>query len=165
MTPAANVPVASFQSTKSEGVAIPTRRNPLAGAWRVVVEDFVIETEVGMHAHEHGSAQKIGIDASLSYSGVPSENARGLIDYDVWCTGVTAYLGTKSHTRLLEMLAVEIAVMSFDRWPALDSVLLLLYKPDICANARRVGVELRWTRIDYAYWKARNLPMLSQPIA
>jgi 7,8-dihydroneopterin aldolase/epimerase/oxygenase len=62
---------------------------------------------------------------------------------------VTAFLAEKSHTRLLETLAVELAELSFREWPALDALTLALHKPKIREGTRRIGVELDWTRADY----------------
>lgn len=134
------------------------------GGWRIVVDELLVGTHVGLHPHEHGAPQPVVIDASLHYRGVPSEasaqrhsdDPAELIDYDGWCTVVQDFLATKPHTRLLEMLAVEIAALSFERWPALDALTIFLYKPKIRANTRRLGVELDWLRADYMAWRARQ---------
>ena len=77
-----------------------------------------------MH-REYLAPQPVAIDASLHYRCVPAEdNAHELIDYEAWCAGVSDYLESKPHTRLLETLAVEIAAMSFTQWPALDALTL-----------------------------------------
>ena len=131
----------------------------LAGGrgWRIVVDELVVSTRIGIHAHEHLAPQPVAIDASLHYRGVPTEENTGeLIDYECWCERVTSYLEGKTHTRLLENLAVEIAALSFFEWPALDAVNLLLYKPKIREGTRRVGVELDWRRADFDAWRARS---------
>jgi dihydroneopterin aldolase len=122
---------------------------------RIVVDELVVPTRIGLYAREHLAPQPVAIDASLHYRGVPAEeNAHELIDYEAWCAGVSAYLESKPHTRLLETLAVEIAALSFTEWPALDALTLLLYKPKIREGTRRVGVELDWHRADFDAWRA-----------
>src|SRR5260370_30648832 len=104
--------------------------SPGGRGWRIVVGEFVVPTGMGLYAQEHLTPQRVVIDASLHYRGVPAEeNAHELIDYEAWCAGVSGYLESKPHTRLLETLAVEIAVLSFTEWPAPDAPPLLLYKP------------------------------------
>ncbi|QIE27441.1 Dihydroneopterin aldolase (plasmid) [Caballeronia sp. SBC1] len=129
--------------------------SPGGRGWRIVVDELVVLTRIGLHAQEHLAPQPVAIDASLHYRGVPAEeNAHELIDYEAWCAGVSDYLESKPHTRLLETLAVEIAELSFTRWPALDALTLLLYKPKIREGTRRVGVELDWHRADFDGWRA-----------
>jgi dihydroneopterin aldolase len=129
--------------------------SPCGRGWRIVVDELVVPTRIGLYAQEHLAPQPVAIDASLHYRGVPAEgNAHELIDYEAWCGRVSDYLESKPHTRLLETLAVEIAAMSFTQWPALDALTLLLYKPKIREGTRRVGVELDWHRADYDAWRA-----------
>jgi dihydroneopterin aldolase len=121
--------------------------SPGGRGWRIVVDELVVPTRIGLHAHEHLAAQPVAIDASLLYRGVPGEAAaHELVDYEAWCARVSGFLEQKPHTRLLEMLAVEIAALSFDEWPALDAV--------IREGTRRVGIELDWRRADYDAWRA-----------
>jgi dihydroneopterin aldolase len=129
--------------------------SPGGRGWRIVVDELVVSTRIGLHAQEHLAPQAVAIDASLHYRGVPAEeDAQELIDYEAWCEGVSGYLESKPHTRLLETLAVEIATLSFTQWPALDALTLLLYKPKIREGTRRVGVELDWHRADFDAWRA-----------
>jgi len=129
--------------------------SPGGRGWRIVVDELVVPTRIGLYAQEHLAPQPVAIDASLHYRGVPAEqNAHELIDYEAWCEGVSGYLESKPHTRLLETLAVEIAALSFTQLPALDALTLLLYKPKIREGTRRVGVELDWHRADFDAWRA-----------
>ncbi|MEP9326847.1 dihydroneopterin aldolase [Paraburkholderia phymatum] len=124
---------------------------PVRGkGWRVFVDELVVSTRIGIHAHEHLAPQPVVIDASLAYRCEPSEEGtHAMIDYERYCNRVSEFLSTKTHTRMLETLAVEIAQLSFDEWPALDALTLSLYKPKIREGTRRIGVELDWTRADY----------------
>lgn len=119
--------------------------------WRVFIDELVVPTRIGIHPHEHVAPQPIVIDASLTYRCVPSETG-GWIDYERYCERIAAFLATKPHTRLLEMLAVEMAMLSFREWPALDALTLALHKPKIRPGTKRIGVELEWTRADYDAW-------------
>ena len=65
---------------------------------------------------------------------------------------LAAFLSHKPHTRLLETLVADIAVLSFREWPALESLTLSVYKPKIRPGTKRVGVSLDWTRGDYLRW-------------
>ncbi|QSN63326.1 MULTISPECIES: dihydroneopterin aldolase [unclassified Caballeronia] len=122
--------------------------------WRVIVDELVVMTRVGLYEHEHRAPQAISIDASLRYRGMPREDE--LIDYEAWCNRVTVYLQEKTHTRLLETLAVEIAALSFDAWPALDALTLALHKPKIREGTRRLALELDWRRADYDAWRVQQ---------
>ncbi len=119
--------------------------------WRVFIDALTVMTRIGIHAHEHVAPQPVVIDASLAYRGEPSERADGvgLIDYERYCERVTAFLRDKPHTRTLETLAIEIAMLSMREFPALDAMTLALHKPKIREGTRRVGVELDWTRADF----------------
>ncbi|KXU95140.1 dihydroneopterin aldolase [Caballeronia megalochromosomata] len=121
--------------------------------WRVIVDELIVKTRVGLYEHEHEGPQPVCIDASLRYRGMPHESDDGLIDYEAWCNRVSAFLETKAHTRLLETLAVEIAALSFEEWPALDALTLVLHKPKIREGTRRLGLELDWRRADFDAWR------------
>jgi dihydroneopterin aldolase len=128
----------------------------LGRGWRVFIDELVVTTRIGLHAHEYVAPQPVVIDASLLYRGEPSEEgAHAMIDYERYCGRVSAFLADKPHTRMLETLAVEVAELSFREWPALDALTLALYKPKIREGTRRIGVELDWTRADYDALRAR----------
>jgi 7,8-dihydroneopterin aldolase/epimerase/oxygenase len=132
---------------------------PLAAGgqgWRIVVDELMVMTRVGLYEHEHEGPQPVCIDASLRYRGMPCESNDGLIDYEAWCNRVSAFLETKPHTRLLETLAVEIAALSFDAWPALDALTLTLHKPKIREGTKRLALELDWRRADYDAWLVQH---------
>ncbi|MDR5776137.1 MULTISPECIES: dihydroneopterin aldolase [unclassified Caballeronia] len=128
--------------------------------WRVVVDELMVTTRVGLYEHEHRAPQPVAIDASLRYRSTPHESTDGLIDYEAWCDRVSAFLETKPHTRLLETLAMEIAAFSFDEWPALDGLTLALHKPKIREGTRRLALELDWRRADFDAWRAQNAAAL-----
>jgi dihydroneopterin aldolase len=56
--------------------------------------------------------QPVVIDARLGYRCEPSEEGEW-IDYDGYCARVASFLSHKPHTRLLETLVADLAVMSF----------------------------------------------------
>ena len=105
----------------------------------------------------HVAPQPVVLDASLTYRCEPSEEGtHAMIDYERYCNRVSEFLTTKPHTRMLETLAVEIAQLSFDEWPALDALTVALYKPKIREGTRRIGVELDWTRADHDARRANS---------
>ncbi|KGR95691.1 MULTISPECIES: dihydroneopterin aldolase [Burkholderia] len=123
--------------------------------WSVFVDALKVPARIGIHPHEHAAPQPVVLDARLAYRREPSEaSGDGWIDYDAYCARIASFLAHKPHTRLLETLALEIAVLSFDEWPALDALTLALHKPKIRPGTKRVGVELDWTRADHAAWRA-----------
>lgn len=125
--------------------------------WRVFVDGMVVDTRIGVHAHEHGAAQPLVLDASLVYRATPDERVgHSLIDYECYCERVTKFLATKPHTRLLETLALELAVLSFSEFAAIEALTLALHKPKIRAGTGRIGVEFDWTRQDFLRWLARR---------
>lgn len=131
-------------------VAIDTPRLRGRG-WSVFVDELMVPARIGIHAHEHDEPQPIVIDARLGYRCEPSE-AGEWIDYDGYCARIAAFLAHKSHTRLLETLVADIAVLSFSEWPALETLTLSAHKPKIRPGTKRVGVALDWTRSDYLQW-------------
>ncbi|MDW9247168.1 dihydroneopterin aldolase [Burkholderia cepacia] len=123
--------------------------------WSVFVDELKVPARIGIHAHEHEAPQPIVIDARLGYRCEPSEQGEW-IDYDGYCARLAAFLSHKPHTRLLETLVADIAVLSFREWPALESLTLSVYKPKIRPGTKRVGVSLDWTRGDYLRWTGRR---------
>ncbi|WP_323120173.1 dihydroneopterin aldolase [Burkholderia alba] len=137
-------PFASLEAARARG-----------RGWSVFVDELVVPVRVGIHPHEHEAPQPVVIDARLVYRCEPSEQGgASWIDYDGYCARIAAFLAHKPHTRLLETLALDLAVLSFDEWPALDALTLSLHKPKIRPGTKRVGVELDWTRADRAAWRA-----------
>lgn len=125
------------------------------GGWSVFIDALQMPARVGIHAHEHAGPQPVVLDARLGYRCVPAEQGEaGWIDYDAYCARIAAFVAHKPHTRLLETLVFDIAVLSFDEWPALDALTLALHKPKIRPGTRRVGVTFDWTRADHARWRA-----------
>ena len=125
--------------------------------WSVFVDGLEALTRVGIHAHEQAAPQPVVIDARLVYRTTPAETGEHQwIDYEQYCERLTQFLETKPHTRLLETLAVELAVLSFEQWGALDTVTLVLHKPKIRPGTQRIGIELEWGRGDYEAYSARQ---------
>ncbi|WP_179401341.1 dihydroneopterin aldolase [Burkholderia guangdongensis] len=119
--------------------------------WSVFVDGLTVAVRIGIHPHEHDGPQPVVIDARLGYRCEPSE-AGEWIDYDGYCARIAAFLASKPHTRLLETLVADIAVLSFREWPALETLELAVHKPKIRPGTKRVGVALDWTRADYSRW-------------
>jgi dihydroneopterin aldolase len=119
--------------------------SPVAERWRITIRDLRMTARVGLHAHEMEAPQSIAVDATLSYSdGPPSEDT--FIDYDRYCTRLAALLEGRSHTRLLETLAADIARWSFKEYAALESISLRIHKPRIRQDVDRLGIEFDCTR-------------------
>jgi 7,8-dihydroneopterin aldolase/epimerase/oxygenase len=124
---------------------------PRGRGWSVFVEGLSVPARIGIYPHEHGQPQPLVINAQLGYRSMPKE-AGDWIDYEGYCGCIAEFLANKPHTRLLETLVADIAVLSFREWPALDSLAIEVHKPKIRPGTRRVGVSLEWTRADYFQW-------------
>jgi len=116
--------------------------------WSVFVDALTAPARIGIYPHEHDAPQPIVIDARLGYASEPREES-DWIDYERYCSRITAFLAGKAHTRLLETLVAEMAELSFREWPALGTLSLAVHKPKIRPGTQRVGVALEWTRADY----------------
>jgi dihydroneopterin aldolase len=131
---------------KNENIASGVR-------WQIFVEGLSAMTSVGLHPHEHEKPQAVELDIELSYktggNGAGDVDAAAVIDYDHYCSVVTAFLQAKPHTRLLETLASEVASLSFRQFPMLDEIRVAIHKPKIRPNTARLGVASSWTRWSY----------------
>lgn len=120
--------------------------------WQIFVEGLSVVTRIGLHPHEHEKPQAVELDIELSYrtgGGNQMDAADAVIDYDHYCTVVSTYLHTKPHTRLLETLASEVAILSFCEFQMLEEIRVAIHKPKIRHNTGRLGVASSWTRWSY----------------
>jgi 7,8-dihydroneopterin aldolase/epimerase/oxygenase len=124
--------------------------DPCGAVCRVAIVGLTVPVRVGVHDHEHVAPQPIVIDARLGYALAPM-SGDPYIDYDEYCTRLTTFLAQKAHTRLLETLAADIALWSFDTLQMLDTFEVSLHKPKIRDNAERLCVEFEWTRAAYRH--------------
>lgn len=62
--------------------------SPGGRGWRIVVDELVVDTRVGLYEHEYRAPQPVAVDASLIYRGVPDEACSHLLDYEAWCERV-----------------------------------------------------------------------------
>ncbi|CAN0628361.1 7,8-dihydroneopterin aldolase/epimerase/oxygenase [Burkholderia multivorans] len=141
----------SFGGAAGEPVGVLDAPRLRGRGWSVFVDALSVPARIGIHPHEHEAPQPIVIDARLGYRCAPDE-ANAWIDYDGYCARIAAFLARKPHTRLLETLVADIAVLSFREWPALETLTLAAHKPKIRPGTKRVGVALDWTRGDYLAW-------------
>lgn len=120
--------------------------------WDVVIDSLQAQTRVGIHGHER-VPQPVVIDAVLHCraEALP-DHIDACLDYDAFCRTLCAYLDSQAHTDLVERLAADLLSQAFDRFAVLDSAELTLFKPHAVPAAVRVGVRLRWTRLDYLRW-------------
>lgn len=124
---------------------------------RIAIVGLTVPVRVGVYGHEHVAPQPVVIDARLGYAFAPA-CADSYIDYDGYCTRLAAWLAQKPHTSLLETLAADIALWSFDTIDVLDAFSISLHKPKIRDNAQRLCVEFEWTRAAYLHAAAARAP-------
>jgi 7,8-dihydroneopterin aldolase/epimerase/oxygenase len=117
---------------------------------RVFVDEMTVQTLVGIHAHEKLAPQPVVFSLELLYGCHPRESSPdAFIDYESLCNRLCEFLAEKEHTNLLETLSMEMASVALDEFPAIEALTLVMYKPRIRKDSKRVGVEFRLTRADY----------------
>ncbi|CAB3804487.1 dihydroneopterin aldolase [Paraburkholderia caffeinilytica] len=116
---------------------------------RVFIDEMTVQTFVGIHAHEHLEPQPVAVSLELLYGCSPAEDGdRPFVDYERLCECLSQFLADKAHTRLLETLAIQIADIVFEEFPAIEELVVSLHKPKVREHSKRSGVELYWSRLD-----------------
>ncbi len=124
------------------------------GRRHVFLRDLVLPARIGVHAHEHGAAQRIRINIDLavaddgarplSPSPVGRDELSRVVDYERLANGVRGIVGS-GHVRLVETLAERIAesCLADDR---VRSVRVRVEKLDVFPDAVSAGVEIERRR-------------------
>ena len=136
-----------------EHIASATR-----GLRHVFLRDMVLLARIGVHAHEHGTSQRVRINVDLgvdddgaravSRAGVGRDELSRVVDYERIAAAVHGIVA-KGHVRLVETLAERIAEACLE-----DARVVLarirVEKLDILPDAASAGVEIERRQADFS---------------
>jgi dihydroneopterin aldolase len=115
----------------------------------VLIKNFVLPCHIGVHAHEHGRAQRVRISLDLAVLDTDpiGDDLRNVVCYDEIISAVRR-LATLGHVRLIETLAERIAALCLND-PRIRTVRVEVEKLDVYEDVEAVGVSiLRYNRED-----------------
>jgi dihydroneopterin aldolase len=113
------------------------------GTRHLLVRDLVLAARIGVHAHEHGAAQRVrlNLDLEVAGSGAPPADALAqVVDYEALIERVRRLVASR-HVNLVETLAEQVAALCLDD-PRVRSVRVRVEKLDVIPDAAAVGVEI-----------------------
>lgn len=110
---------------------------------KVMLEDLVLEVDIGFHDFEIGAPQRLlaSVSVTLDLAHWPATDTREASwNYDVIRSGIIGLIGDRRFN-LQETLAEEIFALIAAK-PGVLALTVWLKKPDVYADARAVGVML-----------------------
>lgn len=113
------------------------------GGHKVFLHNLVVETAIGVHAHEHGRTQRVAvnIDVFLRPRAAPHGDDLGnVFDYDQLRNGVEA-LAARPHVNLQETLVDDIMALCLG-FEEVDGARVATEKLDVYPNCAGVGYEM-----------------------
>ena len=120
---------------------VPDRLKPRTA--KILLDSLEVQADIGFHEFEIGSPQRLLVTVEIWLDHVPpadSDDPADAWDYDLLREQIEA-LAAERRYNLQESLAHRI----YDRVAAMrgvDSLRVVLAKPDVYPNARGVGVEI-----------------------
>lgn len=116
------------------------------GRDRILINDLVVDTRIGVHAHEYDAPQRVRINVALDVTTNPaplSDDLSHVISYEGIIGSIKA-LVVDGHINLVETLAERIAQICL-KSPLALRARVRVEKLDIEPDAAGVGVEIeRW---------------------
>lgn len=109
----------------------------------VFVRDLVLESSIGVYAHEREAKQRVRVNVDLAvreHSGPLGDDLANVVSYEDVTKGVEQIVA-RGHINLVETMAEEIARMCLED-PRVRSVRVRVEKLDVFPNAESVGVEI-----------------------
>ena len=117
---------------------------------RMFIRDIVLAASIGVHAHEHGTHQRVRINVELavlddgaqnvSRPAVGADDLARVVDYEAIFNRICA-ITQAGHVQLVETLAERLAETCLID-PRVRRVLVRVEKLDVFADAAAVGVEI-----------------------
>jgi dihydroneopterin aldolase len=117
---------------------------------RMFIRDLVLDAAIGVHAHEHGSRQRVRINldlavadeggSKLSRAAVGRDELGRVVDYEAIVNRVRAIVAA-GHVQLVETLAERLAESCLSDQRVL-SARARVEKLDVFADAASAGVEV-----------------------
>lgn len=117
--------------------------NAREGVRHVFVRDLVVDSSIGVYAHEREATQRVRVNVDLAvreHTAPLGDDLANVVSYEDVTKGVEAIIA-RGHINLVETLADEIAAMCLED-PRVRSVRVRVEKLDVFANAESVGVEI-----------------------
>jgi 7,8-dihydroneopterin aldolase/epimerase/oxygenase len=114
-----------------------------AGLRRVLIKNFVMPCQIGVHAHEHGRTQRVRMSLDLSVresSRDLEDDLRNVVCYDEIISAVRR-LATAGHVRLIETLAERIAELCLND-PRIREARVEVEKLDVYDDVEAVGIVI-----------------------
>ena len=112
----------------------------------VFLRDMLLDARIGVHAHEHASAQRIrvNIDLGVDEVGGDADALHRVVDYERVANTVRR-LVTEGHVKLVETLAERIAQACLAD-PRVQLARIRVEKLDVFPDAASAGVEVERRR-------------------
>lgn len=110
----------------------------------IFVKGLEVLASIGVHPHEHETAQPIIIDVELNMGALAfpeDDRLAETLDYSV-VAGKAAEFAQEAHVQLVETLASRIAEWALDTDPRVLAATVRISKPHALINADAAGVEI-----------------------
>lgn len=115
---------------------------------KIIIKGLEVLASIGVHPHEHESAQMIIIDIELDMGALPTPKDDMLIetlDY-AYIADKAAEFAQAAHVQLVETLAGRIANWALDEDKRVQACTVRIAKPHALINAETAGVEFTLQR-------------------
>jgi 7,8-dihydroneopterin aldolase/epimerase/oxygenase len=116
----------------------------LADCRRIFLRNYVVDANIGIHAHEKNGAQRVALNVDvfvpLSLSTPRHDRIHEVIDYDFIRTAIKHRI-EQGHINLQETLVDDVA-RALLAHPAVRAVRVSSEKPDVYDDVDAVGIEI-----------------------
>jgi dihydroneopterin aldolase len=116
----------------------------LAGCRRIFLRNYVVDANIGIHAHEKNGAQRVALNVDvfvpLSLSTPRHDRIHEVIDYDFIRLAIKHRI-EQGHINLQETLVDDVA-RALLAHPAVRAVRVSSEKPDVYDDVDAVGIEI-----------------------
>jgi dihydroneopterin aldolase len=116
----------------------------LADCRRIFLRNYVVDANIGIHAHEKNGAQRVALNVDvfipLALSTPRHDRIHEVIDYDFIRLAIKHRI-EQGHINLQETLVDDIA-RALLAHPAVRAVRVSAEKPDVYADVDAVGIEI-----------------------
>ena len=116
----------------------------LAGCRRIFLRNYVVDANIGIHAHEKNGVQRVALNVDvfvpLSLSTPRHDRIHEVIDYDFIRLAIKHRI-EQGHINLQETLVDDVA-RALLAHPAVRAVRVSSEKPDVYDDVDAVGIEI-----------------------
>jgi dihydroneopterin aldolase len=110
---------------------------------KILLDELAVDTDIGFHQFEVGHPQRLLVTVEIwldAHSPPAGDDPTNAFDYDFLRSEVQRLAGARRYN-LQETLA-HVLYQRFAAFPGVKALRVATAKPDIYADARRVGVEI-----------------------